>query len=164
MKRGVRFGIVCFLLCGVCLSFFACRPIGKDLLAACKVPFSASVSGELNGEKFCAEITATEQERRISFSSPPALNGLELTVSGERVTLCRGSVTIQTNKDSLRGLLRPLTVLTETTAAPLRIEKQGDQYTATFPGKLSFTVSDRGLPRFVSFPEGSFRILDFSRG
>ena len=157
-----RFGIFCCLICGMFFLFAACRFARTDRLAACKSPFCASVAGELNNEAFSAQITVTANERRISFSSPAVLEGLELTLSGERVTLSKNGIEVQTDAESMRGLALPLILLTETDSTPQQVEKQGDQYTLTFEGNISFTVSDRGLPRFVSFPEGSFRVTDFS--
>ena len=160
-----RAGILCGLFCGMFLLiglFSSCRSLRTDPLAACQSPFSARVDGELNGIPFAAEITVTAERKKIVFSSPALLSGCELTVMGEEVILSRNGKEINVSEGAMRGLMRPLSVLTETSGTPKRVEKQGDQYALTFADDVSFTVSDRGLPRFVSFPGGSFRVVDFA--
>lgn len=160
-----RAGILCGLFCGMFLLiglFSSCRSLRTDPLAACKKPFAAKVEGELNGIPFAAEITVTAERKKIVFSSPEILSGCELTVMGEEVVLSRNGKEINVSEGAMRGLMRPLSVLTEAKGSPERVEKQGDQYAVTFADDVSFTVSDRGLPRFVSFPGGSFRVVDFA--
>ncbi len=157
--------IFCSVLCGIlCLScgLSACRSGRTAPLAACKSPFRATVSGEWNGVGFSARITVSEEDRRICFSAPALLDGLELAVRDGQISLARGDVSVRMSEDALRGLLRPLTVLTELPTDPESVEKQGDQYAVSFANGVCITVSDRGAIRFVSFPEGSFRVTDFS--
>ena len=162
MKTGwVRaVALVCVSALAFCL--FSCRPARRDPFAFRKQPFEAVISGEMNGVNFSAKVAVTASEGRVRFTSPAILDGLELVKAGDRVTLVKNGISVQTDLSSLRGLLRPLTILTETDGEPLRIARQGDQYAIDFANGVSFTVSVAGIPRFVSFPEGSFRITDFS--
>ena len=157
-----RFWIFCLMLLGALCLFSSCRTLRRDPLAACKAPFAATVAGTLNGVDFCAEITVADEERKILFSSPSLLDGLELTVTGGEIRLSRNGISIQTDEETLNGLLLPLTVLTESHGDPERVEKQGDQIAFTFPDGVEIAVSQAGLPRFVSFPEGAFRVSNFS--
>ena len=162
MKKRDRFGIFWLLLLASLCLFSSCRTFQKDPLAACKSPFAATVSGTLNGVDFCAEITVSTDAGRILFSSPSPLDGMELTVSGGTVRLVGNGTDFQTDKETLNGLLLPLEVLTGSHGEPERVEKQGDQFAVAFPDGVEVTVSKAGLPRFVSFPGGSFRVIDFS--
>ena len=144
MNLWYRAGALCCLFAGIfclCCLFSSCRSVRSDPFAACRSPFRARISGELNGNAFCAGIAFTEAGRRIRFTAPALLEGLELTVSGGNVTMTRNGRKITTSEEAMQGLLRPLTILTETTGTPERVEKQGDQYTATYPGGISLTVS-----------------------